>query len=380
MDIADFRAQFPVLEKRAYLYSGSLAPAAASVRQQWDLWSNAWSYDPRSVMTLEAKLGRMSSLREAFAALIGADSSEIALVDNTSRAANIAVRILENRGRGNVVVDDSTYPSSVYPWRAHGRDVRYVPTDGIVDATEAVAQAIDDETIAVCVSHVSPFSGRKHDLAAIGSAAHTHGALLMVDAAQTAGVLPINVRVEGIDLLVTTSMKWLLGPPGIGYLYVGRTVLSNAPVLDVGYIGLDCPHGEWPVRTLPPISPDAIRYELGLPSLPALAAARAGIELLLGVAVEQIEAHAAHLVTRCMDGLLDRGFDIVTPLDPKSRGAVIVFRCERKEDLVSTCRSHGVDIGLGTRFVRVDPHGFNNEEDIDRFLVCCSSLERGLLR
>jgi selenocysteine lyase/cysteine desulfurase len=318
----------------------------------------------------------MAALREKFAALIQAEPSQIALADNASRAANIAVRILERRGNGNVVVDDSTYPSSVYPWRARGRDVRYVPTDGVVDVTAAVGEAIDDETIAVCITHVAPFSGRKHDLAAVARAAHAQGALLMVDASQSAGVLPIDVRSEGIDLLVTTGMKWLLGPPGIAYLYVSRAVLSNAPVLDVGYIGLDCPLGEWPVGTLPPISPDAIRYELGLPSLPALAAARAGIELLLNVGAEQIAAHVECLVTRCIDGLLERGFDVVTPRDPKERGGVIVFRCERPEEIFNTCSSQGVDIGLAAGLVRVDPHGFNNDDDIDRLLRCCSGLRK----
>lgn len=375
MDLTEFRSEFPVLNSRAYLFSGSLCPAAKSVRAEWDRWSAAWSEDPNGVMTSEAMLGRMSALRQAFASWIGADSSEVALTDNASRAANIAVRILESRGSGNVVVDDSTYPSSVYPWRAHGRDVRYVPTDNLVDPTTAVAEAIDDETIAVCVTHVAPFSGRRHDLARLAPAAHAHGALLMVDAAQSVGALPINVQSQGIDLLVTTGMKWLLGPPGLGYLYLSREVLDAAPVLDVGYIGLDCPLGEWPVGMLPPVSPSAIRYELGLPSLPALAAARAGIELLAAVGADVIEERIERLVSACVDGLIERGFNVVTPREHNARAGVIVFRYEFAEKLFEACRAEGVDIGLAAGLVRVDPHGFNNDDDIARFLCCCSGFE-----
>jgi len=363
-----FRAEFPALGTRAYLFSGALAPAAAPVRKEWDSWATAWSSDPNAVYNDEAMMGRMAALRATFAQLIGADASEIALTDNTSRAANIAIRLLQARRSGNVVVDDSTYPSSVYPWRAHGWEVRYVPSDRHADPAAAVADAISSETVAVCVSHVAPFTGRRHDLRALARVAHSHGSVLLVDAAQSTGIVPIDVRDEGIDLLVTTGMKWLLGPPGVGYLYASREILSKAPVLDVGYIGLDVPLGDWPVTVLPPISPDARRYELGLPSLPALAASRAGLELLLHVGIEHISAHVETLVARCIDGLSELGQDVVTPRDPSARAGVIAFRCERAQDLFNTCRAEGVDIGALTGLVRVDPHGFNIDDDIERFL------------
>ena len=321
MEIADFRSQFPALATRAYLFSGALAPAAAPVRRAWDAWSDAWSFDPNAVYTKAALLGEMDALRGAFAGLIGAHPDEIALTDNTCRATNIAVRILAARRGGNVVVDDSTYPASVYPWRAHGRhEVRFVRTDGVEDGAAAIAAQIDDETVAVCITHVAPFSGRRHDLRAIGEAAQDHGALMLVDAAQSTGVIPIDVRAAGIDLLVTTGMKRLLGPPGIGYLYVSPEVLADAPVLDVGYIGLDVPLGDWPVSRLPPIASTARRNELGLPSLPALAASRAGIELLQAVGVARIAAQVEGLGSRCIDGLIERGGDVLTPPNPGARG------------------------------------------------------------
>jgi selenocysteine lyase/cysteine desulfurase len=381
MDIAEFRAQFPALSTRAYLFSGALAPAAAPVRKAWDAWSDAWSQDPNAVYTEAAMIGEMAALRAAFAGLIGARAGEVALTDNTCRATNIAVRILEARPRTNVVVDDSTYPASVYPWRAHGRhDVRYVPTNGVDDAVAAIAAQIDDETLAVCITHVAPFSGRRHDVRAIADAAHAHGALLLVDAAQSTGVVPIDVRDSGIDLLVATGMKWLLGPPGIGYLYVSPEVLAEAPVLDVGYIGLDAPIGDWPVDRLPPIASEARRYELGLPSLPALAASRAGIELLLAVGIERIAAHVESLVSRCIDGLIERGADVLTPTRQEARAGVIAFRSERPTELFEACRADAVDIGTLIGGVRVDPHGFNSEDDIDRFLVCYDRFQSQITR
>jgi selenocysteine lyase/cysteine desulfurase len=374
MDLASFRAQFPITRTRAYLFSGALAPAAASVRAAWDEWTERWSSDPNAVYTGDGLLGAADRLRESFAELIGADPATIAITDNTCRAANVAIRILAERPGDNVVVDDGTYPSSAYPWHARGdREVRYVPTDGIDDAAGALAERIDDDTVAVCITHVAPFTGRRHDLRAIADAAHARGAKLVVDAAQSTGVVPIDVARDGVDVLVTTAMKWLLGPPGIGFLHLSPELLAQAPVLDVGYLGLDAPLGDWPPHTMPPIVGDARRYELGLPNLPGVFAARAGIELLRQVGVERVLARVEALAGRCMDGLAERGADLLTPADPAQRAGVIAFRHADPQGLFELCRSRGVDIGaIGA--VRVDPHAFNDEDDIDRFLACCDSF------
>lgn len=371
MDLATFRSQFPALRTRAYLFAGALTPAAAPVRAAWDAWSDAWEYDPNFVYTGPMMMGKMDELREAFARLIGADPAGITLTDNTCRAANIAVGILAARGGGNVVVDDGTYPSSVYPWRAHGlREVRLVHTDGVADAASLIAEQIDDETTAVCITHVAPFTGRRHDLRALSEACHARGALLMVDAAQTTGVVPIDVAAEGIDILVTTGMKWLLGVPGVGYLYVAPHLLAEAPVLDVGYLGLDTTLGDWPVDTLPGILPDGRRYELGMPSLPAMGACTAGIELLLDVGIDAIFAQSERLTTRALEGLAERGREIVTPLATDQRAGVIVVTSDDPGAELERCRKVGVDIGTLIGALRIDPHGYNDDEDIDRLLAC----------
>jgi selenocysteine lyase/cysteine desulfurase len=373
LELADFRAQFPVTRTRAYLFSGAITPAAIPVRTAWDEWTVSWSDDPNGVYTGEMMLGAMDALRAAFGRLIGADATNVAITDNTCRAANIAIRILGERP-GNVVVDSSTYPSSAYPWYAHGdREVRFVATDGVEDAAGAIAERIDDDTVAVCVTHVAPFTGRRHDLRAIAAAAHVHGAHLLVDAAQSTGIVPIDVARDGIDVLVTTAMKWMLGPPGIGFLYLSPELLAVAPTLDVGYLGLDAPLGEWPPDAMPPVVADARRYELGLPSLPGVFAARAGIELVLDVGIDRLHRHVEGLVSRCLDGLAERGADVLTPRDPVQRASVIAVRHPDPQRVFDECRRRSVDIGaIGA--VRVDPHGFNTAADIDLFLDCYDAV------
>jgi cysteine desulfurase/selenocysteine lyase len=372
MEIADFREQVPITRSRAYLFNGALAPAATPVTAAWDTWTAAWKGDPNAVYTDPGLIGSSTALRGSVARLIDADPTCVAITDNTSRAASIAVRVLAKRPGKNVVVDDGTYPSSVYPWYARGdREVRVVATDGVADAAGALAERIDSDTVAVCVTHVAPLTGRRHDLAAIADVAHAHGAVVMVDAAQSTGVVPISVVRDGIDVLVTTAMKWLLGPPGVGFLFLAPEILADAPVLDVGYLGLNAPLGEWPVDRMPGVLADARRYELGLPNLPGMFAARAGIDLLLDVGIDRVFGRVETLATRCLDGLAERGADVVTPLDPKQRAGVIVFNHVDSQRLFDRCRSDMVDVGvIGATAVRVDPHGFNDETDIDRFLEC----------
>jgi cysteine desulfurase/selenocysteine lyase len=370
MRLTDFRAQFPITRTRAYLFSGALAPAAAPVRAAWDDWAVSWSTDPNHVYTVEMMIGAMDELRAAFAHLIGAASSGVAITDSTSRAANIAIRILAaRRPGGNVVIDDGTYPSSAYPWQAAGgHEIRHVATDTADNPAAALAARIDGRTAAVCITHVAPFTGRRHDLRAIAAAAHAHGAPVLVDAAQSTGAVPIDVAADGVDVLVTTAMKWLLGPPGVGFLYLSPNLLADAPVLDVGYLGLHAPLGEWPPQAMPPMHADARRYELGLPSLPGIFAASAGIELLEAVGMDTVSARIEELAGRCLDGLAQRGADVITPAEPAGRAGVIAVRHPDPAAVFTECRRCGVDIGaIGC--IRVDPHAFNDEDDIDRFLA-----------
>lgn len=384
LDIASFRSLVPITRTRAYLFSGALGPAAIPVRAAWDAWSDAWRDDPNSVYTTEGLLESSADLRASFARLIAADPGCIAITDNTSRAANIAVRVLASRKGRNVVVESGIYPASLYPWYVRGdHEIRLVKTDGVQDAAGALAERVDDDTVAICVTHVAPFTGRRHDLSALGALAHRHGAALLVDASQSAGVVPIDVERDGVDMLVTTAMKWLMGPPGIGFVYMAPSILAEAPLLDFSYLGLEEQFGPWPLDALPVVSRDARRYELGLPNLPGVFAAKAGIDLLLEVGIDKIFGRIQELVTRCLDGLAEEGGEgeVLTPRDTAQRAGVIALRHPRPEHVFERCREVGVDIGLigdpGIGDVRIDPHAFNNEDDIDRFLDAYGRVNRG---
>src|SRR5437867_521571 len=223
MTPAAARALFPITAERAYMFSGGLAPAASTVQAALDRWSDLWASDPG---TLYAHYQEdWEAAREGFARVIGADPDEIAITDHTSRGSNLAVQMIDAPAGSNVVVDEFTYPSSMYPWQLPAKrhvEIRYVAARDNKIALDDIRRQVDERTIAISVSHVSPLTGFRHDLAALAELAHARGAYLIVDAAQSAGALDVDVSRDGIDLLSCLAMKWLLGPPGVGFLFVAR--------------------------------------------------------------------------------------------------------------------------------------------------------------
>ena len=188
------------------------------------------TYDPNDRYDrLDEEYRRVQSL---FAPLIGADPDEVLITDCTGAGSSLAVDILDGFPGSNVVFDDLTYPSSIYPWMLPGRDSierRFVsPRDGAVRIDD-LAEAIDDDTIAVSVSHVCHLTGFRHDLEALGTLAAEHDAALVVDAMQSAGAVQIDVHRSGVHFLACGAMKWLMGSAGVGFMYIDRRYLDRLP-------------------------------------------------------------------------------------------------------------------------------------------------------
>ncbi len=362
------RACFPITGTRAYLFSGGLAPAAASVRAAHDRWTEAWTYDPAAPYAAYQEEWELA--RKRFAALIRAEPDEVAVLDHTSRGSNLIVQMLPAPEGGNVVVDDFTYPSSVYPWLLAPKshiEIRHVRARDNCVFVADMASAVDDRTVAISVSHVSPKSGFRHDLAALADLAHAHGGFLVVDAAQSAGALDLDVRRMGVDFLSTCAMKWLLGAPGVGFLYIAREHAERFEPPQVGYAGVSRPLGAAIDAPLE-YRPGARRHEQGMPSLAGVAASRAGLELLLEIGTDVVQRHVLELGARCIEGLLARDLKLYTRVDPELRAGVIALPVNDGQLVVSFLRERAIDVWTdpAQTLLRIDPHVFNNVSDLQR--------------
>lgn len=364
MTPADVRNLFPIVNERAYLFSGGIAPASTPMRTALEHHLAALSFNTGDLY--QDFMDETRALRERFAALMGAAEDEIVVNDSTSAGSSLAVSLIAPRPGGNVVFDGFPYPSSVYPWMLPPRDTlarRFVAArDGLMHL-EDMERAIDDDTVAVIVSHVTPAQGFRHDLGALAQIAHAHGALLVVDGAQSAGALNIDLHASGVDFFATTAMKWLLGTAGVGFLYVAARHLERQPPT-AGWVSTERTDMEQ-LRLLP----GAERFQLGMPNLMGVAATLPGIDMLLETGMDAVEVHVLDLTAYCIAGLRERGITVRTPTDAARRAGVIAAEIDEAEALQPFLTAQGVDTYCLRNLFRVDPHVFNNRADIDRLLA-----------
>jgi selenocysteine lyase/cysteine desulfurase len=310
--------------------------------------------------------------RWLFAGLIGADVDEVAVLDSTGTGENLAVEMIPVPAHGNVVFDEWSYPSAVYPWMLPPRDHierRWVMSRGGVIELDDLARAIDDDTVAVSISHVTQGEGFRQDLGAVSKVAHAHGALLLVDAAQSAGAVRIDAHAQGIDFLAAGACKWLLGAAGVAFFYAAKAHMQGMPP----HAGAPSAANEFTSPSTGPFVPlpGAERFHLGIPNLLGIAASRPGLATLAATGMEQVEAQVLSLSGRCISGLRERGVDVLTPEDPKKRGGVVAAIVDDAPALERFMRERRIDVYGGhtyNRTLRIDPHVFNDATDIDRFL------------
>jgi selenocysteine lyase/cysteine desulfurase len=308
-----------------------------------------------------------------FARLIGAKPEEIALVENTSVGLNIAANVLEYPPDSKVVTTDLEYPSVVYPWLkgSLGVKIHYVRNIGGKIQLEDFEKAVDDKTVAVAVSHVEYANGFRNDLRALSQIAHEHGAYLIVDAIQSAGVIPIDVKREGIDFLTTACYKWLLSPTGAAYLYVQEDLIENFEPPYVGWASVKQEIFEtvdfWDIWSLR-LSETASRFEVGTPSFLSFVGAAEAIKMLLGFGIENIEKRVLRLTDYLIEAVKALGLELQTPEEPQHRSGVINFKVEKPKEVVEHLKRNNIVVSARARGIRVSPHFYNTEEEIDKLV------------
>lgn len=309
--------------------------------------------------------------RFAAAQLLNAKPEEIAFVSSTTAGISLVAEGLPWDRGDNVVTLADEFPSNQYPWlnlAGRGVEVRRLPTDDGRLETGELDEACDARTRIIAISWVNYATGFRHDLAAAAEIAHRHGALLLVDAIQGLGAFPLDVTNTGIDFLAADGHKWLLSPEGAGLLYIRRDQLDRIRPQGVGWHSV-VHEGEFAHIDLN-LKPAAERFEGGSPNSVGISGLGASLEMFLELGVDNIGRSIMAYTEAAIDRLHSLGAAVILPPEDAQRSGIVAFTMPGRDpqEIRRNCQSAGVVLSVRNGRLRISPHGYNNDVDLERLL------------
>ena len=361
---ARVRHRFPIFERLVYINScsqGALSDAVrdayASYLADWDEHGAPWEY----------WVGRLDAARTSVSGLLNAVEDEIAITTSVSAGVDAIVSAFSFAdGRDKIVLSDFEFPTIgqiSHAQELRGARVEHVraEADGTIPL-ERFEAAIDEQTALVAVTHVCFRNGSRLEVERVAELAHERGALLLLDAYQTAGSLPLDVRALDCDFLVAGVLKYLLGSAGLAFLYCRRELVERLSPTATGWFA-DRNIFEMDIHDYSPAS-TARRFEAGTPPVPAIYAGIAGIELMREIGIEETETHVRALNELLVEGVAELGGVVVTPRVVEQRGALTCVASTDVDALVAAMTSRGIVTSSRDDNLRLSPHCYNTVEDV----------------
>jgi kynureninase len=372
-ELERWRNEFPILQTRTYLNSCSLGALSRRSMGYLGEYQALWNTMGASAW-YELWVGRLAELRGRVAELLHARPGETALVPSVSAGLSAIASAVDYSKRNKVVVAELDFPTQIYQWMVkRGVDVVRVPSDdGIGIDPARWAEAIDDRTALVATSHVFYSTGYIQDLRPIAEAAHRHDALFVVDGYHGAGQLPVDPRASGADVYLCGPLKWLLGGPGLAYLWVGEERIRELQPSIVSWFGAKNQFDFEPDRF--EYRDDAARFELGTPALPTMYTALGGIEIILEVGMQRIRERNAALTDHLVDGLRARGHELRCADEPQHRSAIAMVHQPESARVVDALAKQNIIVDKRGPLVRVSPHFYNTAAEVDLFIDTYADL------
>lgn len=363
-----WRDEFPILARRTYLNSCSLGALSHRALERIATFHENW-HDYGASAWYETWVGRLDELRGRVGGMINAGQQDIALCASTSAALATLASSFDYARRNRIVIAELDFPTVAYQWMVRpGVEIVRVPSDdGVSIDPQRVADAIDDRTAIVAISHVYFTTGAIQQMGPIADSARRHGAFFLIDAYQGAGQVPLDVQELGADALVTGPLKWLLGGPGLAYVYVREDWWRQLRPTTTGWFAardqfaFDIHHFEF--------KEDARRFELGTPALPTVHSALGGQSIIDEVGVPAIRARNSELTEYLLARLEDAGFRVRGGATPEARSALVMIHHADPAAAVSHLAAHDIIVDARPGYVRVSPHFYNTRDELDHFVA-----------
>ena len=359
--LAEVRSHFPILGEKTYLYScsqGALSDAAEAGMKEY---AGSWR---TSAAPWDEWVGACEALRTEFACFINAEPDEVAITTSASAGINPIANAFDFQQRNKVVMGEYEFPTMGQIWlaqKARGAEIHFL--DGIDNQVpiESYARAIDERTAIVPLTHVSFVNGSRSDIAAITKLAHDRGARLFLDGFQDCGTRPVDVKALDVDFYVTGTLKYLLGPPGVAFLYVKKALIES----------LNPPITSWlaqrnmfafKTKLLDP-APNARRFEGGSPPAPNVYMARPALRLLVDIGLENVAWQVERLSRAFLEGAHRLGLETKTPAS--SVGPLVVLRAKDIQAILGKLTDRGVVISTRGDGARFSFHVYNTFDDVE---------------
>jgi len=389
MNLDTVRENFPALEERVFLDSACVGIAGKTTVDAVRAFAES-TLALGSFPSHPAMDAAREPAREEAARLLNAKPEEIAVVESTTYGLNVAAANIPLGPGDNIVFCDLEFPQVTLPWMVQqkrlGFEVRTVANrEGRILPADVAAQ-VDGKTKAVVLSSVQWSNGFRCDLAAMSEVAHKHGALLVIDAVQHAGVVELDVRETDVDVLTSGGHKWLNAPYGCGFLYVKESLLDAFRAPFDGYMNTVEPAPGWEKYfATPEITPirewdyveTAKKFEIGGTSnYPGAVGLGASLKFLNDIGIDSAHRHVVEMTDFLIEGLKRIGARVVTPLEHEARSGIIAFRVydTYEEDADLRERLIAEDVLISVRYtsnvggLRVSTHYYSSKEDIETLL------------
>jgi selenocysteine lyase/cysteine desulfurase len=372
----ELRSLFPITNRAIYLNHAAVSPLPTPTVEAID--SQLKDVRDNGSINFRSWIAVKERARSLLAELLGARPEQVAFMRNTSDSLSTVANGLDWRTGQNVVTFRREFPANIYPWlrlrNIFGVEVRMCEErDGRVDMEE-LENLVDENTRVIAISHVQYASGFRADLERLGRIARKRDALLVVDAIQSLGVIPLNVEAELVDVAAGASHKWLLGPEGVGYLYLSDRARERLQPTLVGWTSVPNPEDynnfdqEWNTGTL--------AWETGTGPTALIHGLNASLEFLKATGIQRIAAYLETLTDWLCEKLSSQNYRVISARDLGQKSQIVCIQHRggvSAMKLYSQLKSNNIITAPRADRLRIAPHFYNSSAEIDKLVSALPS-------
>lgn len=371
LNVESYRKQFPSFNKIIQLSSCSQSAIHQDVKSSINAYIDSWENGGMDWVTW---MTECEEARQNFAKLINAEVEEIAIVSSVSHAVSAIATSLRPKGLKNqIITTDIDFPCIGHVWLSQPElKTEFINSSNGIITLDQYEEAVNQNTIITSISHVSYYNGFKQDLNSISEIVHQKGSYLFVDAYQSAGQTTIDVKRDNIDFLTTGMQKYMLGIPGIAFLYVKREIAEQITPQITGWFGQENPFA-FDIKNVE-YAKGAKRYDTGTFPMLNGYAANGALKILLEIGVSNIQSYLEELSQYTLEYAQKCNLKHVSPTEVYQKGSNTAFLVNNASNIEQIMKQEGFIVSARNDVIRLAPHFYNTKDDLRMAMDCLKEV------